>query len=66
MLSRNYVSIPREARDELDELYSPDEVEAWWNAHHVLLDGEMPCECWTHAPDEVMRVIFQLKDGAYA
>lgn len=52
---------------ELAELYQPDEARLWLFAPHKLLGGESPAErIRAGRIKEVLAVIAQLKDGAYA
>ena len=52
---------------QLSELYPPDEARLWLFAPHTLLTGDRPADCIQQGRiDDVLAVIAQLKDGAYA
>ena len=54
---------------ELSELYKPQEARIWLYSHHRLLGGRRPVDLIASDDDssrqEVLRIISQLKDGAY-
>jgi len=51
---------------ELAELYPPKEAQLWLFSHHKLLGGERPADLIQRGEtEEVLRIISQLKDGAY-
>jgi transcriptional regulator with XRE-family HTH domain len=51
---------------ELAELYSPEEARLWLFSPHKRLSGERPVDLITRGQTEdVLRIIAQLKDGAY-
>jgi transcriptional regulator with XRE-family HTH domain len=53
--------------DELSEFYSPDEARLWLFAPHKLLKGDSPADRIQQGEsDEVLAIIEQLRDGAYA
>jgi transcriptional regulator with XRE-family HTH domain len=53
--------------DELAELYAPEEARLWLYAPHKLLKGETPANKIQQAKtDDVLAIIHQLRDGAYA
>jgi transcriptional regulator with XRE-family HTH domain len=53
--------------DQLAEFYAPDEARLWLFSRHRLLGGKTPAECLREGEfDEVMAIIDQLRDGAYA
>jgi len=52
---------------QLSELYSPDDAKLWLYSPHKLLDGDRPADrIIDDRLDDVLKVIAQLKDGAYA
>lgn len=52
---------------ELSELYRPDEARLWLFSQHKMLDGRRPADLISEGKaEEVLRIIEQLKDGAYA
>lgn len=52
---------------ELSELYGPDDARLWLYSPHKLLNGDRPADRIKHEQmDDVLRLISQLKDGAYA
>jgi transcriptional regulator with XRE-family HTH domain len=54
------------AIEELGELYAPDEARLWLYSRHKLLAGRSPAELIVEGEfDTVLRLISQLKDGAY-
>jgi transcriptional regulator with XRE-family HTH domain len=53
--------------DQLAEFYRPDEARLWLFAPHRLLDGERPADRIKQGHvDDVLALIAQLRDGAYA
>lgn len=53
--------------DELSEFYRPDEARLWLFAPHRLLAGDRPADRIQQGElDDVLAVIAQLRDGAYA
>lgn len=51
---------------ELAELYPPEEAKLWLFSHHKRLDGQRPADLIMQGrTEEVLRIIAQLKDGAY-
>jgi transcriptional regulator with XRE-family HTH domain len=53
--------------DELAEFYAPEEARLWLFAPHKLLKGETPAnKIQQGKTDDVLAVIHQLRDGAYA
>ena len=54
------------AIEELGELYAPDEARLWLYSRHRLLAGRSPVDLIVEGDfDGVLRLISQLKDGAY-
>ena len=52
---------------ELADLYPPKEAHLWLFSRHKLLNGERPVDLIARGDTEaVLRIIAQLKDGAYA
>lgn len=52
---------------ELAELYKPQEAHLWLFSHHKQLKGERPVDLIERGETEpVLRIISQLKDGAFA
>jgi|SRR6266850_8302235 len=52
---------------ELSELYKPAEAKLWLFSPHKLLGGKRPADLISDGKtEEVLRLIEQLKDGAYA
>ena len=52
---------------ELSELYRPDEAKLWLFSPHKMLDGRRPADLIAQGKaEDVLRIIEQLKDGAYA
>ena|ERR1700686_790437 len=53
--------------EELSEFYTPDEARLWLFSHNRLLGGQRPAErIQQGALDDVLAIIAQLRDGAYA
>jgi transcriptional regulator with XRE-family HTH domain len=53
--------------EELGEFYEPDEARLWLFAPNRLLGGESPAQrIQRDRLDDVLAVIHQLRDGAYA
>ncbi len=51
---------------ELAELYPPQEAKLWLFSPHKLLKGDSPADSIANGRmEEVLRIIAQLKDGAY-
>lgn len=51
---------------ELAEFYAPDEARLWLFAPHRLLDGDRPADRIQQGKvDDVLRLIAQLRDGAF-
>lgn len=51
---------------QLAELYDPSDAHLWLFAPHKLLDGERPVDLIQRGKIEVvLKIISQLKDGAY-
>jgi transcriptional regulator with XRE-family HTH domain len=51
---------------ELSELYPPEEANLWLFSPHKLLRGQTPADAIASGQmEEVLRIIAQLKDGAY-
>lgn len=51
---------------ELAELYPPQEAKLWLFSPHKLLKGDSPADAIANGRmEEVLRIIAQLKDGAY-
>jgi len=51
---------------ELSEFYPPEEARLWLFAPHKLLDGQRPSDLIKRGEFEsVLRIIGQLKDGAF-
>lgn len=53
--------------DQLSDLYEPDEARLWLFSPHRLLDGDRPADrIQADRVDEVLALIAQLRDGAFA
>lgn len=53
--------------DQLAELYNPQEAHIWLFSPHRILDGERPVDLIQRGDTErVLKIIAQLKDGAYS
>jgi transcriptional regulator with XRE-family HTH domain len=53
--------------DELAEFYAPEDARLWLFAPHKLLKGETPAnKIQQGKTDDVLAIIHQLRDGAYA
>lgn len=53
--------------EQLSEFYAPDEARLWLFAPHKLLEGDRPADRIQEGRvDDVLAVIAQLRDGAYA
>lgn len=53
--------------EELSEFYAPDEARLWLFSPHRLLKGQRPAErIEEDRTDDVLALIAQLRDGAYA
>jgi len=51
---------------QLSDVYEPDEARLWLYSRHPLLDDERPADLIQEGRiEEVLRVISQLKEGAY-
>jgi len=51
---------------ELADLYPPEEAKLWLVSNHKRLDGQRPADLIMQGrTEEVLRIIAQLKDGAY-
>jgi transcriptional regulator with XRE-family HTH domain len=51
---------------ELSELYPPSEAHLWLYSPHKRLGGQRPADLiQAGKPEEVLRIITQLKDGAF-
>lgn len=51
---------------ELAEFYAPEEAHLWLFSHHRLLGGQRPADLIIGGQfQEVLRIIGQLKDGAF-
>lgn len=48
--------------EDLKDFYSREEAEQWMRSEQKLLNGRRPVDC---APQEVWRLIDQLKSGAH-
>lgn len=52
---------------ELAELYKPQEAHLWLFSPHKMLEGQRPVDVIQQGDiNRVLRIIAQLKDGAYA
>ena len=53
--------------DQLSELYEPDEARLWLFSPHRLLGGDRPADrIQADQVDDVLALIAQLRDGAFA
>ena len=50
---------------ELAELYPPDEAHVWLYSSHKCLSGRRPADLIEEGNTEVLRIIAQVKDGAF-
>jgi uncharacterized protein (DUF2384 family) len=54
---------------ELSDLYQPNEARIWLHSPNGMLDGNTPMDVIAEGPpsmERVLRIIEQLKDGAFA
>jgi len=67
----SYAHIPPAPRDLLDEIYSREGAEIWWNSHNRLLRtptgiARRPADLWAGGEqDVVMQVLEMLAEGTF-
>lgn len=67
-MTEDYDNIPLHIRNHLDDLYTPEGVEVWWNARNAWLNSEIPRDLWEtpQGRNRVWQLVEILESGAFS